>query len=123
MAKLNKEPFRVWGSGKPLREFIHSRDVANITKWILDNYEGNEPIILSPSEEISIKEVVNMIAEAFEFDGEIIWMADKPDGQFRKPSDNSKLKSLMPDYKFITLYDGIKETVSWFLENYESCRK
>ena len=123
LAKLNKEPFRVWGSGKPLREFIHSRDVANITKWILNNYEGNEPIILSPSEEISIKEVVNMIAEAFEFDGEIVWMDDKPDGQFRKPSDNSKLKSLIPDYKFIPLYDGIKETVSWFLENYENCRK
>ena len=122
LAKLNNEPFYVWGSGKPLREFIHSRDVANITKWILDNYEGNEPIILSTSEEISIKDVVQMIADAFEFDGQIIWMDDKPDGQFRKPSDNSKLKSLMPDYKFIPLQEGIKETVKWFDRNYETVR-
>jgi len=122
LAKLNKEPFYVWGSGKPLREFIHSQDVANITKWILENYEGDEPIILSTSEEISIKNVVHMIADAFEFDGPIIWMDEKPDGQFRKPSDNSKLKSLMPNYKFIPLDEGIKETVYWFVENYDKAR-
>jgi len=121
LAKLNNEPFYVWGSGTPLREFIHSEDVANLTRMILDsNYDGEEPIILSTSEEITIKEVVDTIVDAFEFNGEVVWMTDKPDGQHRKPSDNSKLMNLFPKYKFKPFKQGIKETVSWFIENYEA---
>ena len=111
----------MWGSGTPLREFIHSEDVANLTRMILDsNYDGEEPIILSTSEEITIKEVVNTIVDAFEFNGEVVWMTDKPDGQHRKPSDNSKLINLFPEYKFKPFKQGIKETVNWFIENYET---
>ena len=121
LAKLNNEPFYVWGSGTPLREFIHSEDVANLTRMILDsNYDGEEPIILSTSEEITIKEVVNTIVDAFEFNGEVVWMTDKPDGQHRKPSDNSKLMNLFPEYKFKPFKQGIKETVNWFIKNYET---
>lgn len=121
LAKLNNKPFYVWGSGTPLREFIHSEDVANLTRMILDsNYDGEEPIILSTSEEITIKEVVNTIVDAFEFNGEVVWMTDKPDGQHRKPSDNSKLMNLFPEYKFKPFKEGIKETVNWFMENYKN---
>ena len=55
--------------------------------------------------------------------GSIVWESDKPDGQFRKPSDNNKLMSLLPDFKFTSLDDGLKETIDWFVENYETCRK
>lgn len=121
LAKLNNKPFYVWGSGTPLREFIHSEDVANLTRMILySNYDGEEPIILSTSEEITIKEVVNTIVDAFEFNGEVVWMTDKPDGQHRKPSDNSKLMNLFPEYKFKPFKEGIKETVNWFMENYKN---
>lgn len=123
IAKETKTPLTIWGSGKPLREFIFSRDVAKLTEWVLYNYNEDEPIILSTSEEIPIKEVVEMIVELMDFKGKIIWDKDKPDGQFRKPSDNSKIKHYLPDFKFTSLYTGLAETISYFLNNYETVRK
>ena len=122
LAKRDGTPFEVWGSGKPLREFIYNKDVAKLTEWILDNYEGEEPIILSTSEEVSIKDVVMMIVELMEFEGEVKWLEENPDGQFRKPTDNSKLMSLVPDFEFTPLYDGLKETIDWFNEKYPNVR-
>ena len=113
----------VWGSGKPLREFIYSKDVGKLTEWVIENYNEEEPLILSTSEEISIKEVVNLIVKHMEFSGEVIWQSDKPDGQFRKPSDNTKLLSYLPDFKFTSLDEGLKETIEWFNNNYEIARK
>jgi len=123
LAKKNNTDFRVWGSGEPLREFIFSKDVGKLTEWVLDNYNDVEPLILSTSKEVSIKTVVELIVKYLEFNGTVIWESDKPDGQFRKPSDNSKLMSLLPDFKFTSLEDGLKETVEWFVDNYETCRK
>jgi len=123
LAKKNNTPFKIWGSGKPLREFIFSKDVGRLTKWVLENYEEEEPIIFSTSQEISIKDVVDLIVKHMSFNGEVIWESDKPDGQFRKPSDNSKLLSYLPDFKFTSLDDGLKETIDWFVGNYENCRK
>jgi len=123
IAKETKTPLTIWGSGKPLREFIFSRDVAKLTEWVLHNYNEDEPIILSTSEEISIKEVVDIIVELMNFKGKVKWDKDKPDGQFRKPSDNSKIKHYLPDFKFTPLYTGLAETISYFLNNYETARK
>jgi|TARA_R110000850_G_scaffold63779_1_gene143750 GDP-L-fucose synthase len=123
LAKKNNTPFKIWGSGKPLREFIFSKDVGRLTKWVLENYEEEEPIIFSTSQEVSIKDVVDLIVKHMSFNGEVIWESDKPDGQFRKPSDNSKLLSYLPDFKFTSLDDGLKETIDWFISNYENCRK
>ena len=58
-----------------------------------------------------------------DFDGKVIWEDDKPDGQFRKPSDNSKLLSYLPDFKFTPIEEGLKETIEWFNKNYNNCRK
>jgi GDP-L-fucose synthase len=123
LAKQNNTPLHIWGSGAPLREFIYSKDVAEITNWILENYDGNEPIILSTSEEISIKQLVEMVVKEMEFEGEVIFDTSKPEGQFRKPSDNSKLKELMPDFKFTPMEDGLKETIQWFINNYDNVRR
>ena len=123
LARENKTDFTIWGSGKPLREFIFSRDVARLTEWVLDNYNENEPIILSTSEEISIKDVTNIIVELMNFKGKIIFDSSKPDGQFRKPSDNSKIKNYLPDFKFTPLYEGLKETIEYFENNYSIIRK
>jgi GDP-L-fucose synthase len=122
IARETNTPLTIWGSGTPLREFIYNKDVAKLTEWVLENYNEDEPIILSTSEEISIKEVVEMIIELMNFKGEVKWDTDKPDGQFRKPSDNSKIKNYLPDFKFTPLYDGLKETISWFESNYENVR-
>ena len=89
----------------------------------MENYEEEEPIIFSNSEEVSIKKVVELIVKHMEFRGNVVWQSDKPDGQFRKPSDNSKLLSYLPNFKFTSLEEGLKETIDWFVYNYENCRK
>jgi GDP-L-fucose synthase len=123
LAREHKTPLTIWGSGNPLREFIFSRDVAKLTEWVLFNYDENEPIILSTSEEISIKEVVGIIVEIMNFKGEVKFDTTKPDGQYRKPSDNSKIKSYLPDFNFTNLFDGLKETIEYFEKYYNVVRK
>jgi GDP-L-fucose synthase len=123
LAKQNKTDFTVWGSGKPLREFIYSKDIAKIAEWALFNYEGTDPLIISGDEEISIKDLVGLLVDEFKFKGKVIFDKTKPDGQLRKPSDNSKIKELMPDFEYTPFEQGIKETVNWFIENYDEARK
>jgi GDP-L-fucose synthase len=123
LARENKTPLSIWGSGKPLREFIFSKDVAKLTEWVLENYNENEPIILSTSEEISIMDVVGIIVELMNFKGNVIFDSSKPDGQFRKPSDNSKIKNYLPDFKFTPIYEGLKETIEYFENHYNVIRK
>lgn len=123
LAKKNNKNVEIWGTGKPLREFIYSKDVADLTLWAMDNYDESEPIIFSNSEEISIKDLVILIADLMKFDNNIVWDNSKPDGQLRKPTDNQKLKNYLPDYSFTSLEDGLKETIDWFITNYNSIRK
>lgn len=123
LAKKNNTDFVVWGSGSPLREFIFSEDVAELTMMLYEKYDGVDPVILSTSEEISIKDIVLMIAEIFEFKGDVIFDSTKPDGQLRKPSDNSVIKTMFPDYKFTPIETGLRKSISWFIENYENIRK
>ena len=114
LAKKNKTDFTVWGSGKPLREFIYSKDIARIAEWALYNYEGTDPLIVSGDEEVSIKDLVGMLVDEFKFKGKVIFDKTKPDGQHRKPSDNSLIKELLPDFEYTSFEQGIKETVNWF---------
>ena len=123
LAQKNNTPFEVWGTGKPLREFIYSKDVAELTEWVMNNYDEDEPIILSTSQEISIRDLVDLLVQEFNFKGKVIFDETKPDGQFRKPSDNSKIKNYLPEFQFTPIEVGIKETVNWFIENYEVARK
>jgi GDP-L-fucose synthase len=123
LARENKTDFVVWGSGKPLREFIFSKDVAKITEWVLLNYNENEPIILSTSEEVSIKEIVDIIVELMNYKGNVVFDVTKPDGQLRKHSDNSKIKHYIPNFKFTPLYYGLKQTIEYFENNHKFIRK
>lgn len=124
-AKKNGSAITVMGTGKPLRQFVYSEDLARLMMWTLRDYDSRDPIILSVGEEdeVSIKDVVDMIAEAMEFKGEIKYDTDKPDGQFKKTACNTKLRSLQPDFKFTPMKDAVKKSVDWFVENYETCRK
>ena len=67
--------------------------------------------------------MVDLLVQEFNFKGNVIFDTTKPEGQFRKPSDNSKLKSYLPDFEFTPIEQGIKETVNWFIENYDKARK
>ena len=122
LAKRDNTDFNVWGSGTPLREFIYSEDIAKLTEWALDNYEEQEPILFSPSVEISIKDLVDIIVDKFNFRGNVVWQSDKPDGQIRKPSDNSKLMSYLPNFKFTPIEVGIENTINWLVDNYQYLR-
>ena len=119
LAKRDDTPLMIWGSGKPLREFIYSEDVGELTQLILEQYESTDSLILSTSKEHSIIDLV----KAIDFKGRVIFDADKPDGQYRKPTSNLRLRNFFPEYEFTPFEEGIKKTVDWFVENYESCRK
>jgi GDP-L-fucose synthase len=123
LAQQNNSDFVVWGSGKPLREFIYSKDIATLSEWAVNNYNDPEPIIFSTSHEISIMDLVDLLVNEFNFKGKVIFDKSKPDGQYRKPSDNNKLKSYLPDFNFTPIEEGVKETVNWFIKNYEKTRK
>lgn len=124
-AKQNGTPFTIWGTGKPLRQFIYSIDLAKLMLWVLRDYDEISPIILSVDEkdEVSIKESAEMVVEAFDFKGEVIYDTSKSDGQFKKTASNAKLRKYLPDFKFTPIRQGIKETVDWFEANYDSARK
>jgi GDP-L-fucose synthase len=123
MAKEKGEDVTIWGSGNPLREFIFSEDVAKLTELLYDNYTEGVPVILSTGEEISIKDVVLLIAKIFEFKGNVHFDTTKPEGQFRKPSDNSVIKNMFPDFKFTPIEDGLRKSINWFIDNYPNLRK
>lgn len=124
LAQKNGTPFIVGGSGKPLRQFIYSRDLAKLFIWQLREYDDVEPVILSVGEdqEVSVKELTDAIVKAMNYKGEYILDTTQADGQFRKPASNKKLLSLMGDFRFTPFDEALKDTVQWFLNNYENAR-
>ena len=122
LAKQNDTPFEVWGTGRAYREFIYAKDVGKLASWVLENYDDSESLILSPDEEVSIAVIAQEIAYRMRFNG-IIRYNQKLDGQLRKPSDNSKLKKLIGDFRFTPIEQGLEESIGWFVENYERVRK
>ena len=123
LAKKNRKTFEVWGDGTPLREFVYSKDVANIVDLLIQKYTGTEPVIISNPTEYSIKQVVDLIVQHMGFKGKVKWLTDKPNGQYRKPSSNAKLLSIIGEYEFTTLEKGLKESIEWFILNYPKVRK
>jgi GDP-L-fucose synthase len=119
LAKRNGTPFEIRGSGKPLRQFIFSRDLAKLIIDLIDT-DFCDTIILSPTEEYSILKVAETINH--HFGNVLVVNGSYADGQFRKTSDNSRLKNLL-DFKPTSLEEGIAETISWFKINYAICRK
>jgi GDP-L-fucose synthase len=121
LAKKNNQPFVVWGTGKPLRQFIYSLDLGALIIWCLDNYEDINPITLSVGEEdeISIRDAAEMVRQAMRYERPLEFDTSKSDGQFKKTASNQKLRRLYPDFKFTPFKEAIQQTVDWFLENYE----
>ena len=127
LAKMNNTDFEVFGSGKPMRQFIYNEDLAELIIYLLNNYDDSpEPIILSVDEddEISIKDLALFIADNFGIEHDRIkFDTTKADGQYKKTASNLKLRKLLPDYKFTKIEDGISATCKWFCENYDTLRK
>jgi GDP-L-fucose synthase len=121
LAKENNKPFVVRGTGKPLRQFIYSIDLAKIIMEILLNYNLTESIIISPTKEYSIYSVSEIINS--HFNNKIEFDSGYSDGQYQKTADNSRLLSFLPNFVFTPLETGISETVDWFKNEYLNIRK
>jgi GDP-L-fucose synthase len=106
----------VWGTGKPRREFLHVDDLASACLLLLENYDSPEIINIGYGEDISIRELAELICDVVGFDGELAWDTTKPDGTPRKLLDVSKIRAL--GWKpAVPLRDGIVRTYDWFRAN------
>lgn len=125
LSKKEGKDFVVFGSGKPLRQFIYSVDLAKLMMWCVENYDDVYPIILSPNEsdEVSIGEVARQIATCFDYEDHISFDTSRSDGQYKKTASNQKLIDLYGKYKFTSLSEGIFKSVKWFQKNYDILRK
>lgn len=113
----NDQKLIVWGTGKPRREFLHVDDLAAACLLLLEKYDSPEIINVGCGEDISIRELAEIICEVVGFDGELAWDTTKPDGTPRKLLDVTKIRAL--GWKpAITLRDGIKRTYNWFVANF-----
>ena len=118
-AKVRKDRKLIaWGSGKPLREFLHVDDLASACLLLLKKYDSPEIINVGCGEEISIRELAELVCDVVGFDGELTWDTTKPDGTPRKLLNITKLRTL--GWKPSTpLRQGIAQTYEWFLNNHE----
>ncbi|EFN75466.1 probable GDP-L-fucose synthase [Harpegnathos saltator] len=116
--------FTVLGSGKPLRQFIYSIDLAKLIIWVLREYNSVDPIILSVDEEqeISISQVAESLVQAFNFKGKVVYDTSAADGQYKKTASNAKLRKYLPNFQFTPFKRAIKDTVDWYIDNYDRAR-
>tara|TARA_Y100000310_G_scaffold337895_2_gene426132 strand:- start:1871 stop:2809 length:939 start_codon:yes stop_codon:yes gene_type:complete len=122
-AKINDIPPVFWGDGGALREFTYASDISKILLYLLENYDGEQPVNIGTTEERSIKSVVLAICSYLGYTGEVIWDETKPSGQARKPSSNERLLELgWKEEDYTSFEDGIKLTCDWYKENYPNVR-
>jgi len=116
-AKRNYSPEVVlWGSGTPLREFLHVDDLAKAILICVEKYDDSQQINIGSGDEISIKDLGQKIANLTGFTGKVVWDANRPDGTPRKVLDSTKINKLGWK-RAITLDQGIASTVKWYQEN------
>ena len=106
----------LWGTGSPMREFLHVDDLASACHHLLENYDAPEPINLGWGKDVTIKQLAEMVKAAVAFSGDVVWDTSKPDGTPRKLLDTSKINNLGWEPS-IELEDGIAATYAWFLSN------
>jgi len=118
----NSESVTLWGSGLPMREFLHVHDLADAVIFSLENSFTENLYNIGTGVDLTIKSLAEMIQKIVGYKGEIVWDSSKPDGTPRKLMDVSKMANQGWKAK-ITLEDGIKSTYNWFLENEHSFKE
>jgi GDP-L-fucose synthase len=116
-AKINlQDTVVLWGTGSPMREFLHVDDLAKACHFLLENYDAPAPVNIGWGKDVTIKELAEIVKETVGFTGEISWDTDRPDGTPRKLLDTSTINELgwKPQ---IQLRDGIRDTYAWYLAN------
>lgn len=112
-ARERRPTVEIWGTGKPLREFMHVDDLADALVFLLKSYDEDEHINVGSGQEVSISELANILSGVIGYEGELAFDTSKPDGTPRKALDNSRLAALgwTPRY---TLAEGLNQTYSWY---------
>lgn len=115
-AKRDRLPeVAIWGSGKPLREFLYVDDLADALVFLLKNYSGYDHVNVGTGQEVSIRTLAEQVAAAVGWQGRFVFDATKPDGTPRKLMDNAKLAKLGWTAR-TSLAEGLRLTYAWFLE-------
>jgi GDP-L-fucose synthase len=112
-AEKNAPVETLWGTGSPKREFLHVDDLAAAVVHLGENYDSSEHLNIGTGEDLTIKELAELVAELAGFTGELAWDSSKPDGTPRKVLDVSKAKALGWSPK-ISLRDGVASTIAWY---------
>lgn len=121
-AKLNgSASVTLWGTGAPLREFLHVDDLADACLFLMDEYSGADIVNIGVGHDISILDLAHIVREAVGFDGEIEFDTSKPDGTPRKLVDTTRINA-MGWQASIDLEEGVKSTYQWFLDNQDTLR-
>jgi len=116
--KNKRKVIRLLGTGKPLRQFLYSEDLAKILLLLLEKYDSEGPINIAPKENLSIAQIVKIALKATESsDIELAFDNSFPDGQYRKDICSDKLFGTIGNFKFTSLSEGIKKTYKWYSEN------
>lgn len=116
-AKVNDLPtVEVWGSGKPMREFLHVNDLADACLFLMENYDGKQHVNVGSGIDVSIKDLAELIKKTVEFEGDLTFDTSKPDGTPRKLMDVSALANMGWEYQ-IQLEEGIRSVYHAFKES------
>ena len=111
-----------WGDGSPTREFLYVEDAAEGILTAAENYNGSEPVNLGSGQEISIKDLVEMVVKLTDFRGQIVWQTDKPNGQPRRALDVSRAQEYFGWRAQVPFEEGMRRTIEWFKENQDKIR-
>jgi len=107
----------VWGDGSPTREFLYSQDAARGIVMAAQHYDAPEPVNLGTNQEISIRDLVELICELMGFDGELVWETDKPNGQPRRCLDTERARQAFGFQAQIDFRQGLQNTIDWYRQH------
>lgn len=113
----------LWGDGSPTREFLYVEDAAEAILLATERYDGDQPVNLGTGEEITIRDLAQLIAAEVGFEGRFVWDKNKPNGQPRRRLDVTRAKNLFGFEAPHRLQDGISKTVAWFIEHETDLRE
>ena len=118
----DKDSFKIWGSGKPLREFLYVDDLSNAINFLIDKEENVDLINIGSGQEVTIKDLATKIKKIINFEGELEFDKSKPDGNPRKLLDSSKINNMGWNHS-VDLDEGLNLTYQWFLENFNNLKR
>jgi dTDP-glucose 4,6-dehydratase/GDP-L-fucose synthase len=114
-----EDSITAWGTGEPTREFLYVEDAAEGILDATERYDSSEPVNLGSGEEISIRELVELITDRTGFEGQVIWDSSKPDGQPRRKLDTTRARERFGWEATTSFEEGLEATIEWYKNNRE----